>query len=166
LCCGRTFLSAGLVDNAKAELKRVVETLIPFAERGVPIVGLGAELSSNIARRTAVASLRHRCEDSQRPCLLFEEFLVREAETGQLKLPLGAIDKNALVHGHCHQKSFGAFAPVENPAAGAGLKVEKDRVELLRHGRRLRLARTPTMCRSKWRKHPCFPLCARLPMTR
>src|SRR5215475_5224397 len=27
LCCGRTFLSAGLVDNAKAELKRVVETL-------------------------------------------------------------------------------------------------------------------------------------------
>jgi Fe-S oxidoreductase len=65
--------------------------------------------------RDELLSLRSdtRCEDSQRPCLLFEEFLVREAETGQLKLPLGAIDKNALVHGHCHQKSFGAFAPVE-----------------------------------------------------
>src|SRR6267143_1019625 len=45
--------------------------------------------------------------------LLFEEFLVREAEAGRLKLPLGAIQAKALVHGHCHQKSFGAFKPVE-----------------------------------------------------
>jgi Fe-S oxidoreductase len=45
--------------------------------------------------------------------LLFEEFLVREAEAGRLKLPLGALDGHALVHGHCHQKSFGAFKPVE-----------------------------------------------------
>ena len=45
--------------------------------------------------------------------LLFEEFLVREAEAGRLELPLGAIPAKALVHGHCHQKSFGAFRPVE-----------------------------------------------------
>jgi Fe-S oxidoreductase len=45
--------------------------------------------------------------------LLFEEFLVREAEAGRLKLPLGAIPARVLVHGHCHQKSFGAFKPVE-----------------------------------------------------
>jgi Fe-S oxidoreductase len=45
--------------------------------------------------------------------LLFEEFLVREAEAGRLKLPLGAMPGKALVHGHCHQKSFGAFKPVE-----------------------------------------------------
>src|SRR5207245_3666060 len=45
--------------------------------------------------------------------LLFEEFLVREAEAGRLKLPLGTLATKALVHGHCHQKSFGAFKPVE-----------------------------------------------------
>ena len=45
--------------------------------------------------------------------LLFEEFLVREAQAGRLQLPLGAIGGKALVHGHCHQKSFGAFKPVE-----------------------------------------------------
>jgi Fe-S oxidoreductase len=28
-------------------------------------------------------------------------------------LPLGAIGGKVLVHGHCHQKSFGAFKPVE-----------------------------------------------------
>ena len=45
--------------------------------------------------------------------LLLEEFLAREAEAGRLRLPLGAMPVKALVHGHCHQKSFGAFKPVE-----------------------------------------------------
>jgi Fe-S oxidoreductase len=44
---------------------------------------------------------------------LFEEFLVREAEAGYLRLPFGPVAGKALVHGHCHQKSFGAFKPVE-----------------------------------------------------
>ena len=38
---------------------------------------------------------------------------MREAEAGRLQLPLGAVAAKALVHGHCHQKSFGAFKPVE-----------------------------------------------------
>ena len=38
---------------------------------------------------------------------------MREAEAGRLQLPLGAVADKALVHGHCHQKSFGAFKPVE-----------------------------------------------------
>src|SRR5213078_4074371 len=45
--------------------------------------------------------------------LLFEEFLVREAGAGRLQLPLGPVAGKALLHGHCHQKSFGAFKPVE-----------------------------------------------------
>src|SRR6185369_2159255 len=45
--------------------------------------------------------------------LMFEEFLVREAACGRLQLSLGPIAPKALVHGHCHQKSFGAFKPVE-----------------------------------------------------
>ena len=126
LCCGRTFLSAGLVENAKAELKRVVETLIPFAQRGVPIVGL--EPSCLLTLRDELLSLRS--DDAAKTisahALLFEEFLVREAEGGRLQLPLGTIDKSAHVHGHCHQKSFGAFAPVEKILRLVpGLKVEK-----------------------------------------
>jgi Fe-S oxidoreductase len=126
LCCGRTFLSAGLVDNAKAELKRVVETLMPFAERGVPIVGL--EPSCLLTLRDELLSLRsdEAAKTVGANALLFEEFLVREAEAGRLQLPLGAIDKSALVHGHCHQKSFGAFAPVEKVLRLIpGLKVSK-----------------------------------------
>ncbi len=113
LCCGRTFLSAGLVDHARAELDRVVTTYAPFAARGVPIVGL--EPSCLLTLRDELLSLR---SDDAAKCvsahaLLFEEFLVREAEAGRLRLPLRAIADKTLVHGHCHQKSFGALKPVE-----------------------------------------------------
>jgi FAD/FMN-containing dehydrogenase/Fe-S oxidoreductase len=112
LCCGRTFLSAGLVDNARAELDRLVATYAPFAARGVPIIGL--EPSCLLTLRDELLSLRSddAAKSVSAHALLFEEFLVREAEAGCLQLPLGAIAAKALVHGHCHQKSFGAFKPV------------------------------------------------------
>jgi len=113
LCCGRTFLSVGLVDHARAELDRLVATYAPFALRGVPLVGL--EPSCLLTLRDELLSLR--CDDTAKSisahALLFEEFLVREAEAGHLRLPLGPVTGKALVHGHCHQKSFGALRPVE-----------------------------------------------------
>ncbi len=113
LCCGRTFLSAGLVDHARAELDRLVSTYAPFAARGVPIVGL--EPSCLLTLRDELLSLRSdsTAKSISAQALLFEEFLVREAEAGRLQLPLGPLAGKALVHGHCHQKSFGAFKPVQ-----------------------------------------------------
>src|SRR6202165_3536209 len=113
LCCGRTFLAAGLVDNAHSELDRLVTTYAPFALRGVPIVGL--EPSCLLTLRDELLSLRS--DDTAKSigaqAMLFEEFLVREAAAGHLRLPLGPLAAKALVHGHCHQKSFGAFKAVE-----------------------------------------------------
>ncbi len=113
LCCGRTFLSAGLVDQARAELDRLVETYAPFAARGVPIVGL--EPSCLLTLRDELLSLRSdaTAKTIGAHALLFEEFLVREAAAGRLRLPLGPVAAKAVVHGHCHQKSFDAFKPVE-----------------------------------------------------
>ncbi|MCC8960911.1 FAD-binding protein [Bradyrhizobium sp. Pear76] len=112
-CCGRTFLSAGLVEQARAELDRLVSTYAPFAARGVPIIGL--EPSCLLTLRDELLSLRSdgAAKSVSAHALLFEEFLVREAEAGRLALPLGAVAGKAVVHGHCHQKSFGAFKPVE-----------------------------------------------------
>ncbi len=113
LCCGRTFLSAGLVDHARLELDRLVATYAPFASRGVPIVGL--EPSCLLTLRDELLSLRSddTAKNIGAHALLFEEFLAREAAAGRLRLPLGPIADKAVVHGHCHQKSFGAFKPVE-----------------------------------------------------
>ncbi len=99
--------------NARAELDRLVATYAPFAARGVPIVGL--EPSCLLTLRDELLSLRsdETAKSISAQALLFEEFLVREAEAGRLRLPLGPLAAKALVHGHCHQKSFGAFKPVE-----------------------------------------------------
>src|SRR5207248_4268555 len=56
LCCGRTLLSAGLVDNARRELDRLVATYASFAARGVPIIGL--EPSCLLTLRDELLSLR------------------------------------------------------------------------------------------------------------
>jgi len=113
LCCGRTFLSAGVVDEAKAELHRLVETYAPFAARGVPIIGL--EPSCLLTLRDELLSLRSdtTAKSIGAHALLLEEFLGREAAAGRLQLPLGPLPGKALLHGHCHQKSFDAFRPVE-----------------------------------------------------
>jgi FAD/FMN-containing dehydrogenase/Fe-S oxidoreductase len=113
LCCGRTFLAAGLVDQARAELDRLVTTYAPFAARGVPIIGL--EPSCLLTLRDELLSLRSddAAKSVSAHALLFEEFLVREAEAGRLQLPLGPVAPKAVVHGHCHQKSFGAFKSVQ-----------------------------------------------------
>jgi len=62
---------------------------------------LPALVNSDEARRLAANAL------------LFEEFLAREADAGTLDLPLKPVARRALLHGHCHQKSFGAMGAVE-----------------------------------------------------
>jgi len=102
-----------MVDHARAELDRLVATYAPFAARGVPIIGL--EPSCLLTLRDELLSLRSdvSARSISAHALLFEEFLVREAEAGRLRLPLRPVAAKAIVHGHCHQKSFGAFKSVE-----------------------------------------------------
>ncbi len=114
LCCGRTFLNAGLTEKAKSEARRVLDTLAPYVERGVPIVGL--EPSCLLTLRDEFAALLPGDETNAlaKKAMLFEEFLSAERASGRLNLPLGAIDQpRALLHGHCHQKAFGIMSSVE-----------------------------------------------------
>jgi FAD/FMN-containing dehydrogenase/Fe-S oxidoreductase len=113
LCCGRTFLAVGLIDEARREAERCVAALAPFLERAIPFVGL--EPSCMLGFRDEIPSLVKR-EDARRlaaNALLFEEFLAREVKAGALKLALAPVAKRALLHGHCHQKAFAAMGAVE-----------------------------------------------------
>jgi Fe-S oxidoreductase len=118
LCCGRTFLSAGLIDEAKAEARRTLDGLLPYARRGVSIVGL--EPSCLLGMRDEF--LTYRFGEEARllasHALLFEEFLVREREAGRLELPLHPLASGeALVHAHCHQKAFGIAGTMQTVLA-------------------------------------------------
>ena len=44
--------------------------------------------------------------------LLFEEFVAREAKAGRFSVMLRPAGKPILLHGHCHQKAFGAVTPI------------------------------------------------------
>jgi Fe-S oxidoreductase len=114
LCCGRTFLSAGLIDQAKAEARRMLEALQPFVARGVPVIGL--EPSCLLTLRDEFLSLLPGADTAALAlnALLFEEFIAREETAGRLKLKLKALpQKKALVHGHCHQKAFAVMPAVQ-----------------------------------------------------
>jgi Fe-S oxidoreductase len=112
LCCGRTFLAVGKVEEARAEAARAVAALEPFTARGVPIIGL--EPSCLLGFRDEIPAMNASARRLADQTFLFEEFLAQEAEAGRLRLPLGRVAERALVHGHCHQKSFGAFAAMES----------------------------------------------------
>jgi FAD/FMN-containing dehydrogenase/Fe-S oxidoreductase len=126
LCCGRTFLAGGLVDEARREAQRMIDTLRPYVERGVPVVGL--EPSCLFGLRDEFLSMLPG-EASSRLALhafLFEEFLAREHAAGRLQLKLKALPQpKALLHGHCHQKAFAAMPAVQAVLGLVpGLKVE------------------------------------------
>jgi FAD/FMN-containing dehydrogenase/Fe-S oxidoreductase len=114
LCCGRTFLNSGMTEEAKAEARRVIATLAPYVERGVPIVGL--EPSCLLTLRDEFAALLPGAATDAlaERAMLFEEFLAAERDAGRLELSLKALDRSrVLLHGHCHQKAFGLMSSVE-----------------------------------------------------
>ena len=115
LCCGRTFLSAGMVEQAKQKAQEVVESLLPFAQKGIAIVGLEPSCLLTLRDELLVMGLGADAQQIARSALLFEEFLAREARAGQLeafKAKLKPVDQPVLLHGHCHQKAFAAVTPV------------------------------------------------------
>jgi len=114
LCCGRTYLSAGLVDQARAEARRTLDQLLPYVERGVAIVGLEPSCLLSLRDEFLHYGYGAEAEKLAASAFLFEEFLVREKEAGRLALDLHALaTSQALVHGHCHQKAFDAVHPVQ-----------------------------------------------------
>ena len=112
LCCGRTYLAAGMPERAKAKARALLETLLPFAERGIAVVGLEPSCLLTMRDEMLVMGLGPQAETLAAHALLFEEFIVREARAGRFALPLKAASQAFLVHGHCHQKAFGAMPPV------------------------------------------------------
>ncbi|MGH7029701.1 MAG: FAD-binding and (Fe-S)-binding domain-containing protein, partial [Stellaceae bacterium] len=107
LCCGRTFLAAGLVEEARAEAQRMLDGLAAHVAAGTPIVGL--EPSCLLTLRDEFPALlpgpgtKALAAQAQ----LFEEFVETERAAGRFRLALAPMPgRTLLLHGHCHQKAF------------------------------------------------------------
>jgi Fe-S oxidoreductase len=106
LCCGRTFLSVGMIDQARQEAARLIQTLAPYLEKGIPVLGL--EPSCLLTLRDEIPALNLEAADTDfSQVMLLEEFLNNEHVAGNFNpqfRPLAA--PQVAIHGHCHQKAF------------------------------------------------------------
>ncbi len=118
LCCGRTYLAAGLVEKAKAEMRRSIKAFKAAIRGGAHVVGL--EPSCLLTFRDEAPALlpgEWSAEEGAQ-VLLFEEWMMREKEAGRLRLNLAPIGtERVLLHGHCHQKALGALSPSQRALA-------------------------------------------------
>jgi FAD/FMN-containing dehydrogenase/Fe-S oxidoreductase len=117
LCCGRTFLSAGLVDQAKAEAQRLVDALAPYAERGVPVIGL--EPSCLLTLRDEIPALLPGPQTAllAKHAVMFEEYISNQADNPAFDLALKSPAAKIVLHGHCHQKAMGVMPAIEQTLA-------------------------------------------------
>jgi FAD/FMN-containing dehydrogenase/Fe-S oxidoreductase len=126
LCCGRTFLAAGLIEEARSEARRMIDVLRPWVDKGVPVIGL--EPSCLFSLRDEFLAMLPGEESAKLAdrAMLFEEFIAAEIDAGRFALDFRlARGGRALLHGHCHQKAFGAMGPVQKALALIpGLEVE------------------------------------------
>jgi FAD/FMN-containing dehydrogenase/Fe-S oxidoreductase len=115
LCCGRTYLASGMLTKAKEKAQEMLDALLPFAQRGIAIVGLEPSCLFTLRDELLSLGLGEGAVRLSQQSFLFEEFLARELAAGQLdalKSQLKAIDQPLLLHGHCHQKAFDAVTPI------------------------------------------------------
>ncbi len=111
-CCGRTYLASGMVDEAKRKAGALIDALLPFALAGIAIVGLEPSCLLTLRDEALVMGLGDAAQVVGGQSLLFEEFVAREAKAGRFALALTPVTRPILLHGHCHQKAFGAVTPI------------------------------------------------------
>jgi len=106
LCCGRTFLASGLVEQARAEAKRMIKALEPYVDQGCPVIGLEPSCLLTLRDEYLVLNLGDAARSLAQQSFLFEEFIANEVKAGTFNLSFSPLAQKAVLHGHCHQKAF------------------------------------------------------------
>lgn len=103
ICCGRPLYDFGMLNQAKRQLQRIVSDLRQAIHSGIPVVGL--EPACVTVFRDELVNLFPNDEASQqlsRQTYFFNEFLLKKAP--DFRFP--ALQRKAMLHGHCHQKAI------------------------------------------------------------
>lgn len=103
LCCGRPLYEFGMLNQAKRQLRQILDALRSDINAGVPVIGLEPSCVS-VFRDELVNlfyddMLAHRL---QQQTMLLSEFLTQA--TNDHDLP--TLNRRAIVHGHCHHKAL------------------------------------------------------------
>ena len=107
---GRSFISKGMLVEAKALANSNVEKLQALISADQPLIGI--EPSALLTFRDEIPALidadkRAQAEALKPNCLLIDEFIAREFKAGKISVDdFHGKQQKILLHGHCHQKSI------------------------------------------------------------
>lgn len=119
LCCGRPLFDYGLLDDAKANLRKILAALSPQITAGTPMVCLEPSCASVF--HDEMTNLFPGDEDGQRlraQTMLLDEFL----EKVNYRPP--TLKRKALIHGHCHQKAMWGMSAEKKILSKMGVDAE------------------------------------------
>jgi Fe-S oxidoreductase len=119
LCCGRPLYDYGMLTVAKQWLEEILQTLGPELRAGTPIVFL--EPSCAAVFRDELLNFFPDRQDAQRlskQTFLFDEYLQR------IGYRPPRLERQAIVHGHCHRKAVMGMHATEQLLHAMGLKAE------------------------------------------
>jgi Fe-S oxidoreductase len=121
LCCGRPLYDFGMLDQARRQLRQILDVLQPQIQEGVPLVGM--EPSCVAVFKDELVNLFPRDQDAARlknQAFGLAEFLDKRAPEFQPP----HIERHALVHGHCHHKALVKMEADKKLLAKMGLDYE------------------------------------------
>lgn len=101
-CCGRTFASKGLLSKAQELARNNIARLLPWAERGIPIVGCEPSCLLMLIDEYPDLVPGEHAKLVAAHAELVDSHLVRT----NIPLPLATRKQTIVLHGHCHQKAL------------------------------------------------------------
>jgi len=119
LCCGRPLYDFGMLRTAKRTLRKTLDALSAPIEQGLPVVVLEPSCASVF--RDELRKLMPHDEHARRlvaQTVSLDELLERDAPEWT---PPRAIQKPALIHGHCHRGALSGPGFGRELLARAGL---------------------------------------------
>jgi len=102
LCCGRTYISGGLLGQAREELRRTIAALFPAARAGASIVGFEPSCVGTLRDEAIDLVPGFESRAVANSVSLLDEYLSERTDHPDL-----LAGTTAHVHTHCHQKSLG-----------------------------------------------------------
>lgn len=114
---GRTFLSKGLARTAQKKAVKNVYLLKDIVKEDKPLIGIepsGILSFRDEYRELVNEDLKEAAVSLAKNCLMFDEFIVREYEKGNIDPGLFKKEKVEIkLHGHCHQKALASIMPTK-----------------------------------------------------
>lgn len=109
VCCGRPMISKGLLESAKRNAATNVKLLLPYAQKGIPIIGLEPSCIATFKDEYPDLLKNEEAKIVASKSYFYEDFLIQLWKDQELNIHLTSVPniKNILVHNHCYQKAIG-----------------------------------------------------------